>query len=62
MPTSVKLESDPEGNNIDIKLYRSAIDKLLYLIVSRLNILFVVGICAHYHSCVKESHMSACRL
>lgn len=42
------LDNDPEGKAVDLKMYLSAIDSLLYLTTSRPDILFVVGICARY--------------
>ncbi|XP_074578540.1 secreted RxLR effector protein 161-like [Curcuma longa] len=59
MATNTKLDSDPEGKDVDPKLYRSAIGSLLYLTASRPDILFAVGMCARYQSCAKESHLSA---
>lgn len=38
-------------------MYHSAIGSLLYFIASRLDILFIMDICAKYQSCIKESHL-----
>ena len=54
MSTSVKLSKDTVGKNIDPTLYRSMIGSLLYLIASRPNIAFSLGMCARYQACPKE--------
>jgi hypothetical protein len=46
MPTKVTLELDPNGKEVDQKLYRSMIGSLLYLCASRPNIMLSVGMCA----------------
>ena len=57
MSTSIKLDNDEKGKSIDIKLYISMIDFLLYLTGSRLDIMFSVCLCARFPSNPKESHM-----
>jgi len=59
MSSSSKLDNDEVGKKVDQKLYRSMIGSLLYLTVSRPNILFSVCICARFQSDPKESHLSA---
>jgi hypothetical protein len=59
MPTKVNLELDPNGKEVDQKLYRSMIGSLLYLCASRPDIMLSVGICARYQAAQKESHMMA---
>jgi len=54
---TTKLDKDEQGINVDIKLYRSMIDSLLYLTTSRLDIMFSVCLCARFQSCSKESHL-----
>jgi hypothetical protein len=46
MPTKVTLELDPNGKEVDQKLYRSMIGSLLYLCASRPDIMLSVGMCA----------------
>jgi hypothetical protein len=46
MPTKVTLELDPNGKEVDQKLYHSMIGSLLYLCASRPDIMLSVGICA----------------
>ena len=58
MVTTTKLDKDEQGKNIDIKLYRSMIDSLLYLSVSRPDIMFSICVCTRFHSCPKKSHLS----
>jgi hypothetical protein len=45
MGTSIKLDMDENGKNIDITKYQGMIGSLLYLIVSRPNIIFSVCLC-----------------
>ena len=40
-------------------LYKSIIGSLLYLMASRPNIAFSVGVCARYQAAPKESHLTA---
>jgi len=47
------------GTNVDINLYRSMIDSLLYLMANRPDIIFSVCLCARFQSCPKESHLIA---
>ena len=48
MAIITKLDKDEQGKNIDIKLYRSMIDSLLYLTASRSDIMFSVCLCARF--------------
>ena len=59
MVTTTKLDKDEKGINVDIKFYRSMIDSLLYLTVSRPNIMFSVCLCARFQSFSKKSHLIA---
>ena len=57
--TSTKLDSDEGGKSVDLKLYRSMIRSLLYLITSRPDIIFNVCLCVKFQSNSKESHVIA---
>jgi hypothetical protein len=57
MAINAHLDLDEGGNPIDLKLYRSMIDSLLYLTVSRLDIMFSVCMCARFQASPKECHM-----
>jgi hypothetical protein len=46
MPTKVTLELDPNGKQVDQKLYSSMIGPLLYLCASGPDIMLSVGMCA----------------
>ncbi|XP_059654946.1 secreted RxLR effector protein 161-like [Cornus florida] len=59
MSSSVKLDKDEKGKDVDIKKYRGMIGSLLYLTTSRPNIMFSVCLCARFQSCPKESHLYA---
>ncbi|KAH9744421.1 Integrase catalytic domain-containing protein [Citrus sinensis] len=59
MSTTIKLDKDEKGKEVDIKTYQGMIGSLLYLIASRPDIMFSVCLCARFQSCPKESHMLA---
>ena len=48
MSPNVKLTVDLLGKSVDPSLYRSMIGSFLYLIASRLDISYSVGVCARY--------------
>ena len=50
MSSNVKLTVDLLGKSVDSSLYRSMIDSLLYLIASRPDISYSVGVCARYQA------------
>jgi len=58
MSTNVKISVDLTGKQVDHTLYRSMIGSLLYLIASRPNIAFSVGVCARFQANPKESHLT----
>src|ERR1044072_8836871 len=53
--THVKLAKYENGEDVDQILYRSMIGSLMYLIASRPDITFVVGVCARYQTQPKAS-------
>ena len=59
MSSNVKLTVDLLGKSVDSSLYRSMIGSLLYLITSRPDISYNVGVCVRYQAIPKESHMTA---
>jgi hypothetical protein len=59
MPTKVNLDLDPNGKDVDQKLYRSMIGSLLYLCASRPDIMLSVRVCACFQAAPKESHLVA---
>ena len=59
MPTTCHLALDPNGKDVDQKVYRSMIGSLLYLCASRPDIVLSVGVCARYLAAPKECHMVA---
>ena len=48
MGTNGNLDTDASGNIVDQKLYRSMIGSLLYVTVSRLDVMFSVCMCARF--------------
>ncbi|KAK6164312.1 hypothetical protein DH2020_001176 [Rehmannia glutinosa] len=61
MNTSVKMDMDADGKDVDQTRYRALIGSLLYLTANRPDITFAVGVCARFQSAPKESHMTAAR-
>ena len=59
MAANAKLTNDPSGESVDVTLYKSMIGCLLYLIASRPNITFSVGVCSGFQSNPKVSHLNA---
>ena len=59
MSSSAELSRDAAGTEVDPTLYRSMIRSLLYLIASRPDIAFNVGVCARFQATPKESHLTA---
>ncbi|CAM8920218.1 unnamed protein product [Rhodiola kirilowii] len=55
--THIKITKDEAGTKVDQTLYMSMIGSLLYLIASRPDIAYVVGVCARYQADPKESHL-----
>lgn len=45
---NIKMDHDPEGKQVKIKYFKSVIGSLHYIIASRFNILFIVGMYARY--------------
>ena len=58
MSSSIKIDKDKKGKSIYSTMYRGMIGSLLYLIASRLDIMYSVCLCARFQSCPKESHLS----
>ena len=59
MSSSAKLSRDAAGVEVDLTLYRSMIVSLLYLITSRPDIAFSVGVCTRFQAAPKESQLTA---
>ncbi|KAK2972739.1 hypothetical protein RJ640_019387 [Escallonia rubra] len=59
MSSSLKLDKDEKGKDVDIKRYRGMIGSLFYLTASRPDIKFSVCLCARFQACPKESHLIA---
>ena len=48
MSTATKLDEDKKGKSVDISSYRGMIGSLLYLTVSRPDIMFATCLCARF--------------
>lgn len=59
MATTTRLDKDPSGVDVGDTKFRGMIGSLLYLTVSRPDIVFSVGMCARFQSKPKESHLKA---
>jgi len=59
MHPSSNLDKDEKGKDVSDKEYRGMIGSLLYLTASRPDIVFAVGLCAHFQTAPKESHLTA---
>nr|GEX63509.1 hypothetical protein [Tanacetum cinerariifolium] len=57
--TKKPLLKDPDGEDVDVHIYRSMIGSLMYLTSSRPYIMFVVCACAHFQVTPKVSHLHA---
>jgi hypothetical protein len=57
MGTNGSLDSDASGNMVDRKLYRSMIRSLLYVTVSRPDVMFSMCMCARFQASPRESHL-----
>nr|GFC73166.1 uncharacterized mitochondrial protein AtMg00810-like [Tanacetum cinerariifolium] len=55
--TKKPLLKDPDGEDVDIHTYRSMIGSLMYLTLSRPDIMFVVCACARFQVTPKASHL-----
>nr|GEW20332.1 uncharacterized mitochondrial protein AtMg00810-like [Tanacetum cinerariifolium] len=57
--TEKPLLKDPNGEDVDVYLYRSMIGSLMYLTSSRPHIMFAVCACARFQVTPKVSHLHA---
>jgi len=55
------MDANVAGKGVDQTKYRGLIGSLLYLTTSRLNIMFVVCLCARFQANPKESHLKAAK-
>ncbi|XP_047340014.1 uncharacterized mitochondrial protein AtMg00810-like [Impatiens glandulifera] len=58
MSSSSKLDKDDGGQSVDITAYRGLIGSLLYLIASRPDIQFAVGVFGRFQTNAKLSHFT----
>ncbi|XP_059290352.1 secreted RxLR effector protein 161-like [Lycium ferocissimum] len=59
--TAARLDMDKLGSPANEIMYRGIIGSLLYLTVSRPDIVFNVSFCARFQSSPKESHLKAAK-
>nr|GEV85303.1 hypothetical protein [Tanacetum cinerariifolium] len=57
--TEKPLLKDPDGEDVDVHIYRSMIRSLMYLTLSRPDIMFAVCACARFQVTPKVSHLHA---
>ncbi|XP_023763619.1 uncharacterized mitochondrial protein AtMg00810-like [Lactuca sativa] len=61
MAFGYKISADPSGEYVDHKTFRGIIGSLMYLTVSRTDIVFATGVCARYQAGPKVSHLTAAK-
>jgi hypothetical protein len=59
MSSMASLGPDEDGKAVDQREYRSMIGSLLYHKVTRPDIQFTVGLCAHFQASLRSSHRTA---
>nr|GEW95905.1 copia protein [Tanacetum cinerariifolium] len=57
--TEKPLLKDPDGGDVDVHTYRSPIGSLMYLTLSRPDIMFSICACARFQVTPKDSHLHA---
>nr|GEX36145.1 putative ribonuclease H-like domain-containing protein [Tanacetum cinerariifolium] len=57
--TKKPLLKDPDGDDVDVHIYRSMIGSLMYLTSSRTDIMFAVYACVRFQVTPKVSHLHA---
>ena len=57
MSIYIKLDINESGENFDQKAYRGMIGSLLYLLITRPNIMFSIGLCARFQYNPKIFHL-----
>nr|GEW08058.1 hypothetical protein [Tanacetum cinerariifolium] len=60
--TKKPLLKDPDGEDVDVHIYRSMIGSLMYLTSSKPAIMFAVYACAHFQVTPKVSHLHAVKM
>jgi hypothetical protein len=56
MSSTTSIGPDENGEAVDQREYKSMIDSLLYLTVTRSDIQFVVGLCTRFQASPRSSH------
>jgi len=59
MAIATKLDKDDQDKCVDIKIYRGMLGSILYLMASRLNIMYSVCLYARFQPCPKELNLIA---
>jgi hypothetical protein len=59
MSSAASLGSDEDGEAVDQREYRSMIGSLMYLTATRLDIQFVMGMCARFQASPRSLHQTA---
>jgi hypothetical protein len=57
--TATLLDPDEDGEAVDRREYRAMIGSLMYLIATRPDIQFIVGLCARFQASPRSSHWAA---
>jgi hypothetical protein len=59
MGTNGHLDLNEGGRIVDQKLFRSIIGSLLYITASRLDVMFIICMCARFQASPREVHLKA---
>ena len=62
MVTDCKLSKDDESLEVDHTMYRSMIGILLYVTITRPDVMKLVGLIARFQSAPKETHVTSVKI
>ena len=58
MSPTIKLDKDEKRKDVNQKVFRGMIGSLIYLTVSRPDVMFNVYLCVRFQTCPEESHLT----
>ena len=57
----MKLNKDNEGKKVDNTLFKQTVKSLMYLIATRMDIMYAVNLISRYVECPTEYHLFAAK-
>ena len=57
----LKLAKDPQGKKVDNTLFKQTVKSLMYLIATRMDIMYAVNLISRYVECPTEYHLFAAK-